>query len=142
MVRQPFQNHGTMGDLPPSRFLKHTARHCHCPVPSTPIDCNPQTTMSGIAAGRLREERKAWRKDHPHGFFARASRNTDGSTNMMIWTCGIPGKSGTPWEGGLYKIEMVFTEDYPSKPPQCKFKPVIFHPNVYPSGRICLSILE
>jgi ubiquitin-conjugating enzyme E2 I len=37
---------------------------------------------------------------------------------------------------------MNFTEDYPSKPPQCKFKPVIFHPNVYPSGRICLSILE
>jgi ubiquitin-conjugating enzyme E2 I len=61
---------------------------------------------------------------------------------MMVWTCGIPGKSGTPWEGGLYKIEMNFTEDYPSKPPQCKFKPVIFHPNVYPSGRICLSILE
>ena len=38
--------------------------------------------MSGIAAGRLREERKAWRKDHPIGFFARATRNTDGSTNM------------------------------------------------------------
>jgi ubiquitin-conjugating enzyme E2 I len=98
--------------------------------------------MSGIAAGRLREERKAWRKDHPHGFFARAARNTDGSTNMMTWTCGIPGKAATPWEGGLYKVEMVFTDDYPSKPPLCKFKPVIFHPNVYPSGRICLSILD
>jgi ubiquitin-conjugating enzyme E2 I len=98
--------------------------------------------MSGIAAGRLREERKAWRKDHPHGFFARASRNTDGSTNMMTWSCGIPGKAGTPWEGGLYRIEMVFTEDYPSKPPLCRFKPVIFHPNIYPSGRVCLSILE
>jgi hypothetical protein len=36
--------------------------------------------MSGIAAGRLREERKAWRKDHPHGFYARASKNGDGST--------------------------------------------------------------
>ena len=24
------------------------------------------TTMSGIARGRLAEERKAWRKDHPH----------------------------------------------------------------------------
>jgi len=99
--------------------------------------------MSGIAAGRLREERKAWRKDHPHGFYARASRNPgDGSTNMMKWDCGIPGKKDTPWEGGLYKIRMEFTEDYPSKPPLCKFSPAIFHPNVYPSGRICLSILE
>ena len=98
--------------------------------------------MSGIAAGRLREERKAWRKDHPHGFFARATRNSDGSTNMMTWACGIPGKAGTPWEGGLYKVEMAFTDDYPSKPPLVKFKPVIFHPNIYPSGRICLSILD
>ena len=98
--------------------------------------------MSGIAAGRLREERKAWRKDHPHGFYARASRNTDGSTNMMVWQAGIPGKAGTPWENGLYKVEIAFTEDYPSKPPVVKFKPVIFHPNVYGSGKICLSILD
>merc|ERR1711865_1051189 len=49
---------------------------------------------------------------------------------------------GTPWEGGLYKVEMAFTDDYPSKPPLVKFKPVIFHPNIYPSGRICLSILD
>ncbi|MCE3214796.1 SUMO-conjugating enzyme sce1, partial [Datura stramonium] len=25
-------------------------------------------------------------------------------------------------------------EDYPSKPPKCKFQPGFFHPNVYPSG--------
>ena len=25
---------------------------------------------------------------------------------------------------------------------QCKFTPVLFHPNVYPSGTICLSILN
>ena len=54
---------------------------------------------------------------------------------MMTWACGIPGKAGTPWEGGLYKVEMAFTDDYPSKPPLVKFKPVIFHPNI--SGRIC-----
>ena len=37
---------------------------------------------------------------------------------------------------------MEFSEDYPSKPPKCKFKPPLFHPNVYPSGTICLSILN
>ena len=25
---------------------------------------------------------------------------------------------------------------------QCKFKPNFFHPNVYPSGTVCLSILN
>merc|ERR1712146_308013 len=40
------------------------------------------------------------------------------------------------------KMEMLFTDEYPSKPPKCKFVPVIFHPNIYPSGTVCLSILN
>lgn len=96
----------------------------------------------GIARGRLSEERKAWRKDHPFGFHARPSNNTDGSLNIMKWNCGVPGKENTDWSGGLYNITMEFSEDYPSKPPKCKFSPPLFHPNVYPSGTICLSILN
>ena len=37
---------------------------------------------------------------------------------------------------------MEFSEDYPNKPPKCKFNPVLFHPNIYPSGTVCLSILN
>lgn len=37
---------------------------------------------------------------------------------------------------------MAFPEEYPSKPPKCKFTPPLFHPNVFPSGTICLSILD
>ncbi|SYW73740.1 probable ubiquitin--protein ligase hus5 [Ustilago bromivora] len=48
----------------------------------------------------------------------------------------------TPWEGGLYKLRMIFPEEYPSKPPKCKFTPPLFHPNVFPSGTVCLSILD
>eukprot|EP01119_Soliformovum_irregulare_P015299 TRINITY_DN4294_c0_g1_i1.p1 TRINITY_DN4294_c0_g1~~TRINITY_DN4294_c0_g1_i1.p1 ORF type:complete len:160 (-),score=34.90 TRINITY_DN4294_c0_g1_i1:45-524(-) len=98
--------------------------------------------MSGIAAGRLAEERKAWRKDHPHAFYARPQNNTDGSANLMFWECGIPGKSGSSWEGGVFPLTMEFTQDYPSKPPKCKFPANFFHPNVYPSGTVCLSILN
>lgn len=29
--------------------------------------------------------------------------------------------SQTPWEGGLYKIRMLFKDDYPSTPPKCKY---------------------
>ena len=60
----------------------------------------------------------------------------------MVWECGIPGKKGTPWEGGTYKLRMNFTEEYPVAPPVCKFTPVLYHPNVYPSGTVCLSILN
>ncbi|CAO3589240.1 unnamed protein product [Absidia cylindrospora] len=96
----------------------------------------------GIARSRLMEERKQWRKDHPHGFFARPARNPDNTLNVMQWNCGIPGKDNTPWENAVYKLLITFPEEYPSRPPRCQFVPPLFHPNVYPSGTVCLSILN
>ncbi|XP_031631880.1 SUMO-conjugating enzyme UBC9-B-like [Contarinia nasturtii] len=98
--------------------------------------------MSGIAVARLGEERKAWRKVHPFGFVAQPTKNPDGTLNLMVWNCAIPGKRGTPWENGSYKLQMVFKDDYPISPPKCKFAPALFHPNVYPSGTVCLSLLD
>ncbi|KAG4067839.1 hypothetical protein HA402_010525 [Bradysia odoriphaga] len=95
-----------------------------------------------LVVARLGEERKTWRKDHPYGFVARPVKNLDGTLNLMSWECAIPGKKGTPWEGGLYKLRMIFKDDYPTSPPKCKFEPALFHPNVYPSGTVCLSLLD
>ncbi|XP_073018763.1 SUMO-conjugating enzyme SCE1-like [Primulina eburnea] len=80
-----------------------------------------------IARGRLSEERKAWRKNHPHGFVAKPEMPSDGTVNLMVGQCIIP---------------VHFSEDYPSKPPKCKFPQGYFRPNIYPSGTVCLSILK
>jgi len=69
-------------------------------------------------------------------------KNPDGTSNLMQWEFAIPGKKATPWEGGLYKGHMIFKEDFPSTPPKVKFVPPLFHPNVYPSGTVCLSLLD
>ncbi|KAH9408050.1 PREDICTED: SUMO-conjugating enzyme UBC9-like [Rhagoletis zephyria] len=98
--------------------------------------------MSSISLLRLSEERKAWRKDHPFGFTARPVRNPDSTYNLTEWECAIPGKKGGLWEGGIYKLKMFFKEDYPSAPPKCRFEPPLFHPNIFPSGSVCLSILD
>ncbi|KAL6864807.1 hypothetical protein ACP4OV_015958 [Aristida adscensionis] len=96
----------------------------------------------GIARGRLAEERKSWRKSHPHGFVAKPETLPDGSVNLMVWNCVIPGQQGTDWEGGYFPLTMKFSEDYPSKPPSCQFQPGFFHVNVFPcDGIVCLSIL-
>ena len=50
------------------------------------------------------QERKNWRRDHPVGFYARPVANSDGSSNLMKWESGIPGKEGTDWEGGNVTI--------------------------------------
>lgn len=37
---------------------------------------------------------------------------------------------------------MTFPKDYPLSPPQMRFTSRIYHPNVYPDGRVCISILH
>ena len=38
----------------------------------------------------------------------RPMKNSDGTMNLMLWEYAIPGKKGTPWEGGLYKGQLIF----------------------------------
>jgi ubiquitin-conjugating enzyme E2 I len=54
--------------------------------------------------------RKQWRKDHPFGFYAKPQRNAQGVLEIRKWECGIPGKKTTPWEGGLFKLDLTFPE--------------------------------
>uniref|UniRef100_A0A915DH55 SUMO-conjugating enzyme UBC9 n=1 Tax=Ditylenchus dipsaci TaxID=166011 RepID=A0A915DH55_9BILA len=100
------------------------------------------STMSTIAVARLAEERKSWRKDHPHGFVAKVCKNPDGTLDLFRWKCGIPGFKDTDWEGGLFTLIITFTVEYPSAPPHCRFEPAIFHPNIFDSGTVCLSLLK
>lgn len=100
-----------------------------------------------FAAKRLQQERTEWRKDHPFGFSAKPVAAADGKgQNLFKWICGIPGRQGTNWEGATYKLTLEFSEEYPGRSPKAKFIPVngkvLFHPNIYPSGTVCLSILN
>ena len=36
----------------------------------------------------------------------------------------------------------MFPQDYPLNPPTMRFTSKIFHPNIYPDGRVCISILH
>ena len=60
----------------------------------------------------------------------------------MEWTATIPGPLGTPFEGGLFDLEIKFPEEYPFKPPSVKFLTQIYHCNVSSSGNVCLSLFD
>jgi len=62
--------------------------------------------------------------------------------NLISRKEGLSALVYTAWENGMYKLVFTFPEDYHVKPPKCKFVPPLFHPNVYPSGTVCLSILN
>ncbi|KAF8930270.1 Ubiquitin-conjugating enzyme E2 15 [Dissophora ornata] len=46
------------------------------------------------------------------------------------------------YEGGFFRAIMTFPLDYPVMPPKLKFTTEMYHPNVYPSGEVCISILH
>ena len=62
--------------------------------------------------------------------------------SIFQWTAVIFGPEDTEWEGGVFKLKMVFSDQYPNKAPDVRFVTEIFHPNVYKDGRICLDILQ
>ncbi|CAK0828462.1 unnamed protein product [Prorocentrum cordatum] len=132
---------GPGGGLPHIQSLAAAAGALRCPRGRL------APPMASFASKRLAQERAAFKKDHPFGFYAKYAPNEDGKgQNVFKWNCGIPGRAKGPWEGAAYALTMEFTEDYPSKPPKCKFMQIngkpLFHPNIYPSGTVCLSILN
>ncbi|VVU95499.1 Ubiquitin-conjugating enzyme [seawater metagenome] len=62
--------------------------------------------------------------------------------NLYLWELVIFGPQDTPYEGGIFKAIMTFPKEYPNKPPELKFESNVWHPNVYPDGRVCISILH
>ncbi|KAK7610492.1 ubiquitin-conjugating enzyme/RWD-like protein [Phyllosticta paracitricarpa] len=44
--------------------------------------------------------------------------------------------------GGFFRARLSFPTEYPLLPPKMKFETPIFHPNIYPSGEVCISILH
>lgn len=60
---------------------------------------------------------------------------------MLTWTCLVPGKQKTLWEGGLYPIDLKFSADYPATAPLAFFPPGFHHVNVFDNGQVCLSII-
>eukprot|EP01028_Stygiella_incarcerata_P014220 TRINITY_DN922_c0_g1_i2.p1 TRINITY_DN922_c0_g1~~TRINITY_DN922_c0_g1_i2.p1 ORF type:complete len:176 (+),score=35.70 TRINITY_DN922_c0_g1_i2:335-862(+) len=63
-------------------------------------------------------------------------------SNLFKWSIFIFGPPDTIYEGGLFKATLEFPEDYPLMPPKMKFISRMWHPNVYPDGTVCISILH
>jgi ubiquitin-conjugating enzyme E2 D len=86
---------------------------------------------------RLNKEYKDFQKDPP----TNCSAGPDGD-NIYKWKAFINGPKDSPYEGGLFELELTFTNKYPFKPPKVVFLTKIYHMNINGSGQICLDILK
>ncbi|KAJ1544062.1 Ubiquitin-conjugating enzyme E2 G2 [Nowakowskiella sp. JEL0078] len=62
--------------------------------------------------------------------------------NFFLWEALIAGPPGTAYEDGIFSATLTFQKDYPLSPPVMKFIGPMYHPNVYPDGNVCISILH
>ena len=86
---------------------------------------------------RLQSELKEMTKDTNELFSVYPSEN-----NFYQWNISMFGPINTIFEGALIKASIEFPNEYPNKAPQFKFITHLFHPNVYPDGKVCISILH
>jgi len=95
-------------------------------------------TGSTQAIARLQKELKDLMKNPVEGFKVELADES----NLFEWVVYITGPPGTEFENGIFKAVMNFPDDYPNSPPKMKFLSDMWHPNVYPDGGVCISILH
>ena len=64
--------------------------------------------------------------------------------NVRHMRIAITGPDGTPYDSCIYFFDILIPEDYPNSNPEMHFVNnggVIFNPNLYSSGKVCLSLL-
>jgi len=62
--------------------------------------------------------------------------------NLFLWNASIPGHEGSPYEGGLFRLEIHLPHDYPFSAPKILFLTRIYHMNISDRGAVCIDILK
>ncbi|KAJ3626921.1 hypothetical protein Zmor_004136 [Zophobas morio] len=91
-----------------------------------------------MALQRIRRELKDIYKDPPDNCTAGPSKEDD----LFNWTATITGPPDSPYEGGIFFLDIQFPTDYPFRPPRVVFTTKIYHPNINQNGSICMDILK
>lgn len=64
--------------------------------------------------------------------------------SLLEWNAVICGPEDTIWDGGMFRLRIKFTEEYPLKAPKLYMRSKgVVHPNICPiTGWICLDLFK
>lgn len=99
-----------------------------------------QTSLPGRAK-RLITEITKLQTGLPPGIYV---RHAESRLDIQKWI--IIGPADTPYENGIFEFDVFCDYSFPNKPPMVHFRTtgggrVSFNPNLYPDGKVCLSLL-
>jgi ubiquitin-conjugating enzyme (huntingtin interacting protein 2) len=95
--------------------------------------------MSAASSRLTKELLEVGKDDGTSG--VRAEPVTEGNLRKLRGT--IQGPSGSPYEGGVFIIDIDIPKQYPFEPPKMKFETRIWHPNISSqTGAICLVRID
>ncbi|ABN65752.2 predicted protein [Scheffersomyces stipitis CBS 6054] len=88
---------------------------------------------------RIAKELEECRQDTQSGVSLKLNNEND----LTKLTGFFKGPPGTPYQGGVFSVDITIPNEYPFKPPVMKFSTKIYHPNISSvTGAICLDILK
>ncbi|CDW52934.1 ubiquitin conjugating enzyme E2 R1 [Trichuris trichiura] len=91
-----------------------------------------------MAKRLLAREMKSLTEEPMEGFRVKLINEED----LFEWEVALFGPPATIYEGGYLKAILQFPMNYPFSPPTMRFITRLWHPNIYESGEVCISILH
>ena len=101
------------------------------------LSSSMNSSTGGANHVRMQRELKMLSLEPPHGICAWPKDD-----QMNVIEAQIKGPEGTPFEGGVWTLNLSVPERYPFEPPKVHFVTPIYHPNIDSGGRICLDTLK